>query len=162
MGRRGVIRGTGMYVPERIVLNEEFNKLYGRDVDTFLREKRNIRQRRYMAQDQATSDLIVPAAEQAGSSKATPMSQDGRSLAARDRRLCQSICLAAIAPLFANDRRPLLAETRKISTNAMRLPAGSLTQLIGGCARLSRQELFDGLRLWWRNFWGGLNTCRFF
>lgn len=63
--RRAVIRGTGMYVPERVVTNQEFNTLYGRDVDTFLREKRNIHQRRYMSSEQATSDLIVPAARQA-------------------------------------------------------------------------------------------------
>jgi 3-oxoacyl-[acyl-carrier-protein] synthase-3 len=63
--KTAVIRGTGMYAPEKIVLNEEFNKMYGKDVDTFLREKRNIFQRRYMDKDQATSDLIVPAAEQA-------------------------------------------------------------------------------------------------
>jgi 3-oxoacyl-[acyl-carrier-protein] synthase-3 len=63
--RRAVIRGTGMYAPERVVTNDEFDKMYGKDVGTFLREKRNILQRRYMASEQATSDLIVPAAEQA-------------------------------------------------------------------------------------------------
>jgi 3-oxoacyl-[acyl-carrier-protein] synthase-3 len=63
--RRAVIRGTGLYAPEKIVRNEEFNKMYGKDVDTFLREKRNIFERRYMDPSQATSDLIVPAALQA-------------------------------------------------------------------------------------------------
>ncbi len=63
--RRAVICGTGMYAPEKVVLNEEFNKMYAKDVDTFLREKRNIFQRRYMSKEQATSDLIVPAAKQA-------------------------------------------------------------------------------------------------
>lgn len=63
--RSAVIRGTGMYVPEKVVRNDEFNKMYGKDVDTFLREKRNIFERRYMDKDQATSDLIVPAAEEA-------------------------------------------------------------------------------------------------
>lgn len=63
--RRAVIRGTGMYAPEKIVCNDEFNKMYGKDVDTFLREKRNIYERHYMSPEQATSDLIVPAAEQA-------------------------------------------------------------------------------------------------
>ncbi len=62
---RAVITGTGMYAPERVVLNEEFNRMYGKDIDSFLREKRNIFQRRYMAADQATSDLIVPAAQDA-------------------------------------------------------------------------------------------------
>ena len=63
--RRAVIRGTGMYAPEKIVTNAEFNTLYGKDVDTFLREKRNIHKRHHMADDQATSDLILPAAEEA-------------------------------------------------------------------------------------------------
>lgn len=63
--RRAVIRGTGMYAPERVVTNEEFNTMYGKDVASFLVEKRNIFQRRYMAPEQATSDLILPAAEQA-------------------------------------------------------------------------------------------------
>jgi 3-oxoacyl-[acyl-carrier-protein] synthase-3 len=35
------------------------------DIDTFLREKRNIHQRYFMAENQATSDLIVPAVERA-------------------------------------------------------------------------------------------------
>src|SRR5258708_5932717 len=63
--RRAVIRGTGMYVPEKVVKNEEFNDMYKKDVATFLREKRNIYERRYMDPSQATSDLIVPAAQQA-------------------------------------------------------------------------------------------------
>ena len=63
--RRAVVRGTGMYAPEKIVRNDEFNKMYGKDVDTFLREKRNIYERHYMDPSQSTSDLIVPAAEQA-------------------------------------------------------------------------------------------------
>lgn len=59
------ISGVGHYVPERLVTNQYFNDLYGKDIDTFLRERRNIHQRYFMADDQATSDLIVPAAENA-------------------------------------------------------------------------------------------------
>lgn len=59
------IVGTGIYAPERVVPNSEYNLKYGIDVDTFLRESRNIYQRHLMSEDQATSDLIVPAAEQA-------------------------------------------------------------------------------------------------
>ncbi len=62
---RAVIRGTGMYAPEKVVSNQYFNELYGKDVDSFLREKRNIFERRFMSAEQCTSDLIVPAAEQA-------------------------------------------------------------------------------------------------
>lgn len=63
--RRATITGTGFYVPGDPIPNSVFNERYGMDVDTFLREKRNIYFRHFMAEDQATSDLIVPAARQA-------------------------------------------------------------------------------------------------
>ena len=59
------IVGTGLYAPEKVVYNDFFDKKYGRDMDTFLREKRNIFERHFMSEDQATSDLIVPAATEA-------------------------------------------------------------------------------------------------
>jgi 3-oxoacyl-[acyl-carrier-protein] synthase-3 len=62
---KATITGVGHYVPEKLVTNEYFNELYQKDIDTFLKEKRNIHQRYFMADDQATSDLIVPAAEAA-------------------------------------------------------------------------------------------------
>jgi 3-oxoacyl-[acyl-carrier-protein] synthase III len=62
---RATIIGTGFYAPENIVENDFFSKKYDRDMDTFLREQRNIFQRRFMSADQATSDLITPAAEEA-------------------------------------------------------------------------------------------------
>lgn len=63
--RRATIAGTGMYAPERVIKNQYFNDLYKKDLDTFLREQRNIFERRWMSEDQRTSDLIIPAAEQA-------------------------------------------------------------------------------------------------
>jgi 3-oxoacyl-[acyl-carrier-protein] synthase III len=63
--RRAAVVGTGMHAPARVVTNAELNERYGMDVDTFLRENRNIRERRVMAADEATSDLIVPAALEA-------------------------------------------------------------------------------------------------
>lgn len=63
--RRATIAGTGMYAPEKVIKNGFFNELYKRDIDTFLREQRNIFERRYMTPEQTTSDLIVPAAEEA-------------------------------------------------------------------------------------------------
>ncbi len=62
---RASIAGTGLYAPEKIVDNAFFNKKYDRDMDTFLREQRNIYHRHFMSEDQATSDLIIPAAEEA-------------------------------------------------------------------------------------------------
>lgn len=63
--RNAVISSTALYHPSRLVPNSYFNELYKQDVDTFLREKRNIHQRYFMAEDQATSDLVLPAAEKA-------------------------------------------------------------------------------------------------
>lgn len=59
------ISGSGLYAPENVVDNLYFNKRYDKDIDTFLKTSRNIYQRRFMSEDQATSDLIVPAAEKA-------------------------------------------------------------------------------------------------
>ncbi len=61
----GTITGVGHHVPERLVTNQYFNDLYGKDIDSFLKERRNIHQRYFMADDESTSDLIVPAAKKA-------------------------------------------------------------------------------------------------
>ncbi len=63
--RTAKIVGTGMFVPERIVPNQFFNDLYKKEMDQFLREKRNIKTRHWMREDERTSDLIIPAAEDA-------------------------------------------------------------------------------------------------
>jgi 3-oxoacyl-[acyl-carrier-protein] synthase III len=69
--RKAYIAGTGLYHPEKLVPNSYFNDLYKSDIDTFLREKRNIFQRYFMSPDQSTSDLIVPAIEKALASAKT-------------------------------------------------------------------------------------------
>nr|BFD58139.1 ketoacyl-ACP synthase III [Bdellovibrio sp. CKG001]BFD61566.1 ketoacyl-ACP synthase III [Bdellovibrio sp. HM001] len=63
--RKATIVGTGMYAPERVITNQYFNDLYKKDIGTFLSEQRNIRERRWMNPEQRTSDLILPAAEEA-------------------------------------------------------------------------------------------------
>ena len=63
--RRATITGVGHHVPSRKVDNQYFNDLYNKDIDTFLREKRNIETRYLMSEDEATSDLVVPAAKKA-------------------------------------------------------------------------------------------------
>lgn len=62
---RAVITGLGLYAPPTVIENDFFSKKYDRDMDTFLREQRNIFKRHFMSADQATSDLIVPAAHDA-------------------------------------------------------------------------------------------------
>ncbi|MDX9760102.1 MAG: ketoacyl-ACP synthase III [Bacteroidota bacterium] len=63
--RRAVVTGTGLHVPGNPIPNSVFDARHGQDIDAFLRANRNIHQRYYMAADQATSDLILPAAREA-------------------------------------------------------------------------------------------------
>lgn len=59
------IIASGSYAPERVVTNEWFNEQLGEDVDMWLRENLTIRERRWMDDDQTTSDLCVKAGEAA-------------------------------------------------------------------------------------------------
>jgi 3-oxoacyl-[acyl-carrier-protein] synthase-3 len=63
--RRATIAGTGLYAPERVILNSFFDQKYNRDMTSFLLHQRNIVERHWMSEDQATSDLILPAAQKA-------------------------------------------------------------------------------------------------
>ncbi len=63
--RNATIVGTSYYVPERVVTNKFFDDLYKKDIGTFLVQSRNIKERRWKAPEQRTSDLILPAAENA-------------------------------------------------------------------------------------------------
>lgn len=60
-----MIAGTGFYAPEKVIPNTFFDELYKKDLSSFLKEQRNIQERRWMNADQRTSDLIIPAAEKA-------------------------------------------------------------------------------------------------
>lgn len=64
-GANANITGVGHYVPERLITNQYFNDLYQKDIDSFLKERRNIHQRYFMSDEQVTSDLIIPAANKA-------------------------------------------------------------------------------------------------
>ncbi len=66
--RKAAIVATGLYHPEKKVTNQFFNELYKKDIDSFLVEKRNIRQRYFMSENQTTSDLVVEASQKALSS----------------------------------------------------------------------------------------------
>jgi 3-oxoacyl-[acyl-carrier-protein] synthase-3 len=56
------IIGTGSYVPERVVTNEELQARLGFD-PAWIVQRTGIRERRFAADDQATSDLCVEAAQ---------------------------------------------------------------------------------------------------
>jgi len=61
---RAVITGTGGYVPERVVTNFDFEK-YLDTSDEWIYSRTGIRERRYAASGEATSDLCLKASERA-------------------------------------------------------------------------------------------------
>ena len=66
--RKAVIHSTGMYVPERIIKNDYFDKLLGENVSQWLESNVQIYERRWCADNQSTADLAVEAAKKAMSS----------------------------------------------------------------------------------------------
>ena len=65
MNRYAQILSTGSYVPERVVTNAEVDKLLGESTNEWLLANVGIRERRWMKEDQTTSDLIVAASQRA-------------------------------------------------------------------------------------------------
>jgi 3-oxoacyl-[acyl-carrier-protein] synthase-3 len=63
--RHAQILSTGSYVPERVVTNAEIDQILGEPTDEWLIENVGIRERRWMAPDQTTSDLVVEASRRA-------------------------------------------------------------------------------------------------
>ncbi len=63
--RYAQILSTGSYVPDRVITNAEMDAILGEPVDQWLIENVGIRERRVMADDQTTSDLIVEASKKA-------------------------------------------------------------------------------------------------
>lgn len=61
---RSVIRGTGSYLPERLLTNKDIEKLVDTS-DEWIRERTGIVTRHIAAPDQATSDLALIASQQA-------------------------------------------------------------------------------------------------
>ncbi len=61
---RSVIKGTGSYLPERVVTNEDLSKIVDTS-DEWIVKRTGIRQRHLAAEGQLTSDLATEAAKQA-------------------------------------------------------------------------------------------------
>ena len=73
-GLRSVIRGTGAYLPERILTNDDMSKIVETS-DAWIQERTGIKQRHIAADGQLTSDLAVEAAKVALSAAGIPVEQ---------------------------------------------------------------------------------------
>ena len=65
MGRFPQILATGSYVPDRVVTNAEVDALMGESTNDWLLANVGIKERRWMSQEQTTSDLVVEASRKA-------------------------------------------------------------------------------------------------
>ncbi len=65
MNRHAQILSTGSYVPERVITNKEMDEMLGESTDQWLRENVGIKERRWMTDEQTTSDLVVEASRAA-------------------------------------------------------------------------------------------------
>jgi hypothetical protein len=65
MKRNAKIIASGWYAPEQIVSNQYFNELLGEDVDTWLKDKVQIYNRRWCSPDESSADLAEEAIRQA-------------------------------------------------------------------------------------------------
>ena len=65
MTRNVQILSTGSYIPERVVTNAEVDALMGAETNEWLLANVGIRERRWMAPEQTTSDLIAEASKKA-------------------------------------------------------------------------------------------------
>jgi 3-oxoacyl-[acyl-carrier-protein] synthase-3 len=63
--REVTITGTGSYVPERVVTNEELSQVLGENIDDFVSNTLGIKERRYCAPDESTADLAENAGRRA-------------------------------------------------------------------------------------------------
>lgn len=64
MARRSFIRGTGGYLPERVLTNEELSKMVDTS-DEWIRERTGIKRRHVAAEGELTSDIATAAARSA-------------------------------------------------------------------------------------------------
>lgn len=63
--RDAKIIGTGIYVPEKILTNNDLSKMLGSDIDEFVSTIVGINERHICADDESTADLATKAAEKA-------------------------------------------------------------------------------------------------
>lgn len=65
MSRNAKIVGTGVYVPERVVTNDDLSRSLGENINEFVETNLGIVERHVMADDQSAADLASLAAESA-------------------------------------------------------------------------------------------------
>ena len=77
-GPRIGITGLGTHVPERVLTNDELARIVDTS-DEWIRERTGIRERRVAAEEEALTDIALPAARAALANAGVPAAEIGRA-----------------------------------------------------------------------------------
>jgi 3-oxoacyl-[acyl-carrier-protein] synthase III len=113
-GRRIGITGLGVYVPEKVVTNEDLAKLVDTS-DEWIVERTGIHERRFASEDEALTDIALPAARDA-------LAQAGVDPSSIDLLICATVTPDMMFPTSS----ALLAD-------ALEMPDAAAYDLLAGC-----------------------------
>jgi 3-oxoacyl-[acyl-carrier-protein] synthase-3 len=113
-GVRIGITGLGTHVPDRVMTNDELSRIVDTS-DEWIRERTGIRERRFAADDEALTDVAMPAAEEA-------LAEAGVAAADIDLLICATVTPDMMFPTSS----ALLAD-------ALGMPKAAAYDLLAGC-----------------------------
>jgi 3-oxoacyl-[acyl-carrier-protein] synthase-3 len=113
-GRRIGITGLGVYVPEKVVTNDDLAKLVDTS-DEWIVERTGIHERRFASEDEALTDIALPAARDA-------LAQAGVEPSSIDLLVCATVTPDMMFPTSS----ALLAD-------ALEMPDAAAYDLLAGC-----------------------------
>jgi 3-oxoacyl-[acyl-carrier-protein] synthase III len=113
-GRRIGITGLGVYVPEKVVTNDDLAKLVDTS-DEWIVERTGIHERRFASEDEALTDIALPAARDA-------LAQAGVAPSSIDLLVCATVTPDMMFPTSS----ALLAD-------ALEMPDAAAYDLLAGC-----------------------------
>ena len=113
-GRRVGITGLGVHVPDKVVTNEDLARIVD-TTDEWIVERTGIRERRFATQDEALTDIALPAARDA-------LAQAGVDPGSVDLLICATVTPDMMFPTSS----ALLAD-------ALEMPDAAAYDLLAGC-----------------------------
>jgi 3-oxoacyl-[acyl-carrier-protein] synthase III len=113
-GVRIGITGLGTHVPDRVMTNDELSRIVDTS-DEWIRERTGIRERRFAADDEALTDVAMPAAEEA-------LAEAGVAAADIDLLICATVTPDMMFPTSS-----------ALMADALGMPKAAAYDLLAGC-----------------------------
>jgi 3-oxoacyl-[acyl-carrier-protein] synthase III len=113
-GRRVGITGLGVYVPDKVVTNDDLAKMVDTS-DEWIVERTGIRERRFATQEEALTDIALPAA------------RDALEQAGADPRSIDLLVCATVTPDM------MFPTSSALLADALEMPDAAAYDLLAGC-----------------------------